>query len=279
MKLETPTSGSELTAQAVAMLETRHKLVPPIFVPVLFGRVPAEDLAPYSSSALADLAAAAYEHLRSPRRQGADIRLLDLEVEREGRARDVTVLEVVNDNMPFLLDSTLAEIVDEGYEPLLVAHPILAVERDDAGALVRLVRRSPQTGQPAEAGVRRESFIHIHLPRIDDEAARRRLVEALTHVYADVARRGARLARHARRRSPRSSQATGSIRRRCPPTRSPRRSLSSTGCRATISPSSACASTACRRATPPPIRWKARASASCAIPRCACCGAAASSWR
>ena len=47
----------------------------------------------------------------------------------------MTVLEVVNENMPFLLDSTLAEIVDEGYEPLLVAHPILAVERDDDPAI------------------------------------------------------------------------------------------------------------------------------------------------
>ena len=46
----------------------------------------------------------------------------------------MTVLEVINDNMPFLLDSTLAEIVDQGYEPILVAHPILAVERDEGGA-------------------------------------------------------------------------------------------------------------------------------------------------
>ncbi len=50
--------------------------------------------------------------------------------------------------MPFLLDSTLAEIVDQGYEPLLVAHPILAVERDAAGALVRFSarRRPPHPG-------------------------------------------------------------------------------------------------------------------------------------
>ena len=186
MRLETPTSGSELTTQAVAMLESRHKMVPPAFVPVLFGRVPAEDLSPYSSSALADLAAAAYGHLGSPRLKGADIRLLDLEVERGGRARDVTVLQVVNDNMPFLLNSTLAEIVDEGYEPLLVAHPILAVERDEAGNLVRFFGEALKTGLPPAAGVRRESFIHIHLPRIDDAASRQRLVEALARVHEDV---------------------------------------------------------------------------------------------
>ncbi|MGO4571986.1 NAD-glutamate dehydrogenase [Microvirga sp. 2TAF3] len=185
MKLETPTSGGELTAQAVAVLETGHKDVPSTFPHVLFGRVPAEDLASYSPQALAELAAEAYEHLKAPRSEaGEDLRLLDLEIEREGRRRDVTILEVVNDNMPFLLDSTLAEIVDEGYEPLLVAHPILAVERDRSGALVRLLGEATAH---SKLGVKRESFIHIHLPRIDDPEARNRLIEAMRRVYKDVA--------------------------------------------------------------------------------------------
>jgi len=184
MKLETPTSGSELTAEAVAVLEAGHKAIPPTFVRDLYGRVPPEDLASYSPQALAELAAEAYEHLKAPRAGGGeDVRLLDLEVEREGRRRDVTVLEVINDNMPFLLDSTLAEIVDEGYEPLLVAHPILAVERDAGGALVRLVGEATAS---ARIGVRRESFIHIHLPRIDDAEARNRLIEAMRRVHKDV---------------------------------------------------------------------------------------------
>src|ERR1051326_3271118 len=130
MKVETPT-GNRLAEEAVAALKDAD--VPATFVQDLFGRVPPEDLAPYTPRTLAGLAAAAYEHLKAPRSGGADIRLVDLEVEHEGRRKDVTVLEVVNDNMPFLLDSTLAEIVDEGYEPILVAHPILAAKRDGTG--------------------------------------------------------------------------------------------------------------------------------------------------
>jgi len=185
MKLETPTSGSELTAAAVAVLEAGHKAIPPTFVRDLYGRVPQEDLAAYAPAALADLAAAAYEHLKAPRIGGGeDVRLIDLEIEREGRRRDVTVLEVVNDNMPFLLDSTLAELVDQGYEPYLVAHPILAVERDAEGALVRLVGEATAA---ARLGVKRESFIHVHLPRIDDAETRNRLIEAMRRVHKDVA--------------------------------------------------------------------------------------------
>jgi len=184
MKLDTPTSGSELTAEAVAVLESGHKAVPPTFVRDLYGRVPPEDLVPYSPQTLADLAAEAFEHLKARRSpDGADIRLFDFEIEREGRRQDVSVLEIVNDNMPFLLDSTLAEVVDQGYDPLLVAHPILAVERDPGGALVRLVGEATAA---LRLGVKRESFIHIHLPRIDDPETRTRLIEAMRLVHRDV---------------------------------------------------------------------------------------------
>ncbi|UVF19917.1 NAD-glutamate dehydrogenase [Microvirga terrae] len=184
MKLDTPTSGSELTAEAVAVLESGHKATPPTFVRDLFGRVPPEDLVPYSPQTLAALAAEAFEHLKASRTaDGADIRLFDFEIERDGRRQDVTVLEIVNDNMPFLLDSTLAEVVDQGYEPLLVAHPILAVERDSGGALVRLVGEATAA---LRLGVKRESFIHIHLPRIDDAETRTRLIETMRLVHRDV---------------------------------------------------------------------------------------------
>ena len=160
--------------------------VPPQFIQDLFGRVPAEDLAPYAPGDLAEIAAAAYAHLSAARTAGVpDIRLVDFEVERAGRRRDITVLEAVNDNMPFLLDSTLAELAEQGGEPLLVAHPILAVERDRSGALVRRVAEA--TAAADAMGATRESFIHIHLNRIDDPEARARLIRGLERVYADVA--------------------------------------------------------------------------------------------
>lgn len=169
--------------EASARLARLDSPAPAEFARHLFGRLPPEDVEPYAAQALAELAAAAFEHLSAPR-SGVALRLTDQQVERRGRMREITVLEVVNDNMPFLVDSTLAELVDQGYEPMLVAHPILAVQRDATGALVRLVGEA--TGAPT-VGARRESFIHIHLDRIDDAEARRRLVEELGKVYADVA--------------------------------------------------------------------------------------------
>jgi glutamate dehydrogenase len=185
MRAQRKAGDRDLLAEAGARLAAIRPAVPADFVRILFARVPQEDLAPYSPEGLADLAATAYEHLAAPRKgEGADIRLIDLEVERTGRRRDITAIEVVNANMPFLLDSTLAELVEQGHDPRLVAHPILAVERDEAGALVRVVGEATAA---APVGARRESFIQVHLDRVDDEAARARLVEGLAKVYADVA--------------------------------------------------------------------------------------------
>jgi glutamate dehydrogenase len=185
MQVDQPVSASERTGEVVAVLEKARATVPPTFVRDLFGRVPTEDLAAYSAEALAQLATSAYQHLKAPRPEGMpDLRLVDLEIERAGRRREITRLEVVNDNMPFLLDSTLAEIVDQGYEPVLVAHPILAVERDADGRLLRLLGEATSAPQTS---VRRESFIHIQLERLDSTEARERLLANLRRVYADVA--------------------------------------------------------------------------------------------
>ena len=207
MDIEKPADGSRIEpAAAVATPEARAGRTdliaaaagvvasrggPPGFVRDLFGRVPPEDLAPYAPEALADLALSARTHLalpRTPERTGpgatADLRLHDIEVSRDGGRRDLTVVEAINDNRPFLLDSTLAELVEQGLEPRLVAHPILGVERGPDGGLLRVVG---ETTANADSAFARESFIHVHLDRIDDPDARARLEAGLARVYDDVA--------------------------------------------------------------------------------------------
>ena len=44
-----------------------------------------------------------------------------------------TVVEIVNDDMPFLVDSVRAEISRQGYSIHLMVHPVMDVRRDDEG--------------------------------------------------------------------------------------------------------------------------------------------------
>ncbi len=147
------------------------------FVHVLFGRSSPEDLAHYPPAVLAELARGALAHLATPRQEGqCDIRVFDPDGPSDPSLSNVSIVEVVNDDMPFLLDSTLAELNEAGLEVRLVAHPILHVERDEELRFVRL---------DTVEGARRESLIHIHVARLTVAAAAG-LRAALAHVYADV---------------------------------------------------------------------------------------------
>ena len=130
--------------------------VPPDFVEALFGGVSAEDLGAVRRPALSPLRRAAPTRICSaPRRRGPeDIRLTDMRAEIGGRDADITVLEVVNDNMPFLLDSTLAELTERGYEPLRGAsHPGRGARRR-AARLVALRRRGAAAARSRARGAR-----------------------------------------------------------------------------------------------------------------------------
>ncbi len=155
--------------------------ISPDFRATLFGRADPEDLAACDVSAQAELAAAAWSLLAAPR-AGTAIRLTDHVIRAGDMSRDITVLHVLNDNKPFLLDSTLAELSAQGLDASLVAHPILAVARDARG----LLQRYAGEAATAAAGLKRESLLHIHLPRLSDQAARDRLAAGLSLVYADV---------------------------------------------------------------------------------------------
>ncbi len=73
--------------------------------------------------------------------------------------------------MPFLLDSTLAELGERGLSLRLVAHPILAVERGGDGALKRLLGTATGREMPP---VQRESYLHIEIAESLAPASARR---------------------------------------------------------------------------------------------------------
>ncbi|MDB5510054.1 MAG: NAD-glutamate dehydrogenase, partial [Hyphomicrobiales bacterium] len=149
------------------------------FASALFGQSAREDLQRYNVHGLAQLAAAAWRHLSAPRYDDEpSLVIFDPE---DPSLSDVTVIEVVNDDMPFLLDSTLAELNEQGCELRLVAHPILDVERAQDGSLFALATRQG-------AGTRRESLIHVHITRTPDPSRPQRLGQALEAIYADVRR-------------------------------------------------------------------------------------------
>ena len=130
MLMRTQDGRNALLATVVDAMGPIDPTVPPDFVEALFGRVAMEDLSQYDAPTLARFAVASFAHLQSRAPGHEDIRLTDMTVPIGDRMHDITVLEIINDNMPFLLDSTLADLTERGLEIRFVTHPILAVERD-----------------------------------------------------------------------------------------------------------------------------------------------------
>src|SRR5215470_2271194 len=167
-----------LVASAGALLESQGTGAPKAFVDALFGQTMPEDVVRYDGREVAALAEAAWAFL-AERKPGAPKIRLESPAEAGEHLRAISVLEIINDDMPFLVDSVLGELADRGVEVLLVAHPVISVTRDAAGR----VKSFSENGNGAAL---RESVIHIHIGRIDDEARRGELVQGIAQVLADV---------------------------------------------------------------------------------------------
>ena len=85
---------------------------------------------------------------------------------------------LINDDMPFLVDSVAAAVASLGLVIDRLAHPVLPVERDGGGNLVALPDASANDA-------RRESMIYLEMARIDARQ-RRELVRTLETTLADV---------------------------------------------------------------------------------------------
>jgi glutamate dehydrogenase len=183
MAVEIAASKEETAARdtldaASAVLATSRHDMPASFVAQLFARVVPEDVARYAPEDLARLAEHAFDFLVERPPGAPKIRCTTVPLQSAADRKAVSVVEVVNDDMPFLLDSVMGELADRRLDVRLVAHPVLGVKREN-GKLTAI-------GAADAAGATRESFIHIHLDAIEDEALCRQIVEALQAVLGEV---------------------------------------------------------------------------------------------
>ncbi len=163
-----------LIADAGGLLKRRNADIPDDFLAKLFGLAVPEDIERYTADELADIAERSWAFLLE-RKPGVP----KLRFEPAHAKRGIAVLEIVNDDMPFLVDSVIGEINQRGLDIRLFVHPVFVVERDLSGRLVNF--KGART-----VGGHRESFIHIHVDGMEDAAQRGEIVRELESILADV---------------------------------------------------------------------------------------------
>jgi glutamate dehydrogenase len=134
------------------------------------------DAADFDPGRLAE--AARFTMRAAARRKGAEASLAIESVAGTGATPRFLRIAVINDDMPFLVDSVSATVTQHGLSIDRLVHPVLAVRRDRDGRLIAL--------PPGEAiGELRESMIYLETERVDART-RRALVEAIHRTLADV---------------------------------------------------------------------------------------------
>ncbi len=130
-------------------------------------------------------AALSNRELGAIRPQGtANVRVFTPTVEEHGWASGHTVIEIVTDDMPFLVDSVTSCLAQNGSSIHLVIHPQLVVRRTITGELVEVLEESSADELPSDALV--ESWMHIEIERQTAKGSLDQLAVALRRVLSDV---------------------------------------------------------------------------------------------
>ncbi|MBI2311412.1 MAG: NAD-glutamate dehydrogenase [Betaproteobacteria bacterium] len=183
MLLKTPELKASLLDQVLALV--REKLSAPQaglaerFVLQYYGQVDPEDLAERSVEDLYGAALAQFHFGRKFSRGAAKIRVYNPSLEEHGWRSTHTVIEVVTDDMPFLVDSVTMEVNRHGLTLHLFIHPQVKTVRDAKGELKDLLA----PGADATEGL--ESVMHVEVDR-QAGAALETLQADIERVLADV---------------------------------------------------------------------------------------------
>jgi glutamate dehydrogenase len=141
----------------------RHELAPEpaeqasVFLRALYADVPPSDLVPERPEILLERGLSLLEFIRQRAPGTAKVRVYEPTRPPGATHPTQTIIDIVNDDMPFLVDSVRGALERNGAELQLLIHPILEIERDPSGQLLSL--RATELPLPGVA----ESVMHISI--------------------------------------------------------------------------------------------------------------------
>ena len=132
-----------------------------------------------------DLYGAAVAHLNLARRRAPGqpkVRAYNPQVERHGWQSTHTIVEIVTDDMPFLVDSVRMALNGRGYTTHLVIHPVMRARREENGDIGAVLAVEDPDGE----GTAVEALIHIETDRQTEQAALDSIADEMLSVLGDV---------------------------------------------------------------------------------------------
>ena len=151
------------------------------FAPLLFGSRGLSGLEELSPAWLAAATRAAREFIASKPAAGHKLLIRGAPAGGDPAARAAAIIEILNDDMPFLVDSVLGELQARGLAVRLLLHPILRTKRDAGGHLLACA----SAGDARLRDGRAESYIAIEIDALTAAEARE-LSDAISQILDEV---------------------------------------------------------------------------------------------
>ena len=157
------------------------------FVEKYFRHVPDDELISRTTTTYAGAAHSHLELARSRMPGTAKVRVFNPSTDVDGWTSTRTILQVVTDDMPFLVDSVTGALVGRGIDIHLIVHPQLVVVRDAVGTLEKVENRDI-TGKfrAGAVGELAESWMLLVIDRESDEERRADIEGDVRRVLEDV---------------------------------------------------------------------------------------------
>jgi glutamate dehydrogenase len=191
MKQEIETALIERVVERVQdRVEPDHALQAESFVRLYYRWAPAADL---QRSSELDLYGAALAHWNLARERlpgDTKVHVYNPLFEQHGWQSTHTAVDLVTDDMPFLVDSVTMELARLGYGIHFMTHPVMRMRRDADGMLLDVLDAEGERGDGAAAGdggaTILESVLHVEVDRETDPERLRDLGERLRGVIGEV---------------------------------------------------------------------------------------------
>ena len=168
-----------LIKKAISQLPPKSPKPLEQFIKCFYDGVASEDLEEYTATALAEKAQTQWALLCKRKKNKPEIKIKTYVPSEEEAHLGRTVIDMVNNNMPFLVDSIAAMLTNEYKLIHMLIHPILHITYDSKNVVTKVSKKQSQDSIA-------QSHVHIELQGAVPAAQTKKLKEDLLRILDDV---------------------------------------------------------------------------------------------
>ena len=148
----------EIVASKVSTAALKKRPAVKRYLRQYFVNVPVEDIQGRDEKIMARIALGQLEFGAKRRKGQALVRVFNATEKEHGYTSGFTFVEIVNDDMPFIVDSVAAAIIQQKLAVHITVHPIISIKRDRKGVVTNITSADDDDAHS-------ESFVRFAIDR------------------------------------------------------------------------------------------------------------------